>query len=94
MQIRNRKVTSEEVVRVFIGRIQEVNSHVNGLVDERFEIAIDEARKVDRMIQSGEFDEMELKDKFPLLGVPFTIKDSFCVAGMSFGRKLEMIFND
>ncbi|ODM98661.1 Fatty-acid amide hydrolase 2 [Orchesella cincta] len=80
--IRNRKVTSEEVVRVFIGRIQEVNTHVNGLVDERFEIAIDEARKVDRMIQSGEFDEIELKDKFPLLGVPFTIKDSFCVAGL------------
>jgi len=80
--IRNRKVTSEEVVRLFIGRIQEVNSHINGLVDERFEIAIDEARKVDRLIQSGEFDEMELKDKFPLLGVPFTIKDSFCVAGL------------
>ncbi|ODM86874.1 Fatty-acid amide hydrolase 2, partial [Orchesella cincta] len=82
LQIRNREVTSEEVVCEFIGRIQEVNSYVNGLVDERFEIAVEEARKVDKLIQSGELDEVELKDKFPLLGVPFTIKDSFCVSGL------------
>ncbi|ODM88194.1 Fatty-acid amide hydrolase 2 [Orchesella cincta] len=82
MLIRNGEATSEEVVCEFIGRIQEVNSYVNGLVDERFEIAVEEARKVDKLIQSGELDEIELKDKFPLLGVPFTIKDSFCVAGL------------
>jgi fatty acid amide hydrolase 2 len=68
---------------VFIERIKEVNSHINALVDDRFDLAIDEAKKVDRLIQSGEFDEGELLDKFPLLGVPFTIKDSFCVAGTS-----------
>jgi fatty acid amide hydrolase 2 len=81
-QIRKRKVTSEEVVRTFIGRIHEVNSKINCVVDERFEMAIEESRKVDRLIQSGEFDEGELRDKFPLLGVPFTIKDSFCVQGL------------
>ncbi|ODM87466.1 Fatty-acid amide hydrolase 2 [Orchesella cincta] len=80
--IRNCEVTSEEVVSEFIGRIQEVNSYVYGLVDERFEIAVEEARKVDRMIASGEYDKTELEDKFPLLGVPFTIKDSFCVSGL------------
>ncbi|ODM88927.1 Fatty-acid amide hydrolase 2 [Orchesella cincta] len=47
----------------------------------RFEIAVEEA-KVDRMIESGEYDKTELEDKFPLLGVPFTIKDSFCVSGL------------
>jgi len=83
LQIRKREISSEEVVRAFIERIQEVNSHINAMVDDRFDLAIDEAKKVDRLIQSGEFDEDELRDKFPLLGVPFTIKDSFCVAGMS-----------
>ncbi|ODM91859.1 Fatty-acid amide hydrolase 2 [Orchesella cincta] len=45
-------------------------------------VVLEEARKVDKLIQSGEYDKTELKDKFPLLGVPFTIKDSFCVAGL------------
>jgi len=50
-------------------------------VDERFEKAIDDAKKVDVMLQSGDLSEEELKEKYPLLGVPFTIKDSFCVQG-------------
>jgi len=74
-------VSSEEVVRTFISRIKEVNGHITALVDNRFDLAIEDAKKADRLLQSGEYDEGELRDKFPLLGVPFTIKDSFCVAG-------------
>ncbi|XP_021956293.1 fatty-acid amide hydrolase 2-B isoform X2 [Folsomia candida] len=89
-QIRRREITSEEVVRAFIGRIEEVNNQITALVDERFDLAIEEARKVDKLIQSGEYDETELQDKFPLLGVPFTIKDSFCVAGLKHTAGLHL----
>lgn len=74
------------MVRIYIARIGEVNHRITALVDERFELAIQESKKVDKLIQSGEYDEAELQEKFPLLGVPFTIKDSFCVAGIMNAR--------
>ena len=70
------------MVRTFIGRILEVNASLTSVVDERFELALEEARRIDKLIQSGEFDEAALSAKFPLLGVPFTIKDSFCVESL------------
>src|SRR5438874_1444041 len=79
LQIRHRQLTAEFVVRTFIQRIQEINQITNCVVDERFELAIEEAKRVDALIQSGEFDDGEIRDTLPLLGVPFTIKDSFCV---------------
>ncbi|CAG7815292.1 unnamed protein product [Allacma fusca] len=81
-KIRSKEVSAEEVVRTFIGRIVEVNSGINAVVNERFEIAINEAKKVDHLIRSGEYTEAELEEKYPLLGVPFTIKDSYCVEGL------------
>ena len=77
-----KEVTAEEVVRTFIGRIVEVNSGINAVVNERFELAINEAKKCDQIIRSGEYTEEELAQKFPLLGVPFTIKDSYCIKGL------------
>ena len=82
VQIRTRQVSAEEVVRTFIGRIHEINGQINAVVDERFVIAIEEAKRCDQIIQSGELDQAGLQAKYPLLGVPFTIKDSFSVEGM------------
>ena len=82
LQIRTGKISSEEVVRTFIGRIVEVNTGINSVVNERFEVAINEAKKADELIRSGEYSEKELFQKLPLLGVPFTIKDSYCIQGM------------
>lgn len=48
-------------------------------MDERFDVAIEEAKRIDKLIQSGDYSQEDLREKFPLLGVPFTIKDSFCV---------------
>ncbi|XP_046437078.1 fatty-acid amide hydrolase 2-like [Daphnia pulex] len=83
-KIRTRKVTSEEVVRVFIGRIKTVNPIINCVVDNRFELALEEAKKVDQLIQSGEKDEKTLELETPFLGVPFTIKDCFSVTGLRY----------
>jgi fatty acid amide hydrolase 2 len=42
---------------------------------------LEEAQKADKLIQSGEKDEETLELETPFLGVPFTIKDCFSVAG-------------
>ncbi|XP_064116184.1 fatty-acid amide hydrolase 2-like isoform X1 [Macrobrachium nipponense] len=82
VKIRTRKLTSEEVVRSFIARINEINPILNCVVDNRFEDAITEAKAVDELIRSGHMSEEELAAKKPFLGVPFTIKDSFRVKGL------------
>ena len=76
------QVTSEEVVTAFIERIKAVNPIINCTVGDRFVLALEEARKVDQLIQSGEKDEDTLELETPFLGVPFTIKDCFSVKGL------------
>jgi amidase len=73
--IRTREVSSEEIVRVFLDRIDEVNPKINAVVHLRREAALEEARAADRALQSG-------SNSGPLHGVPFTVKDSFDTAGV------------
>lgn len=67
---------------MFIGRIKVINPIINCVVDNRFELALKEAQKVDQMIQSGQKDKETLELETPFLGVPFTIKDCFSVTGI------------
>jgi fatty acid amide hydrolase 2 len=70
------------VVQGFIDRIHEVNSLINSVVDERFEVALQEARDVDVFLASTRLTAEELKHQKPFLGVPFTTKDSTAVEGL------------
>ncbi|XP_063990511.1 fatty-acid amide hydrolase 2 [Diachasmimorpha longicaudata] len=74
-RIRNKKVSCQVVVGAFIDRCKEVNSLMNVIVDERYEEAIREARKVDELL-ACDIDIDILKITKPLLGVPFTTKES------------------
>lgn len=62
-------------------RIQEVNPIINSVVDTRFEKALEEARAVDEGIRNSTISSGALKEKKPLLGVPFTIKESVAAEG-------------
>lgn len=73
-----------EVVTAFIERIQAVNLLINCVVDNRFLLALEEARKVDKLIESGEKDAAKIANETPFLGVPFTIKDCFSVTGLRY----------
>lgn len=66
---------------MFIDRIEKVNPIINCVVDQRYEQALEEARKVDDLIRSGVKDTATLELETPFLGVPFTIKDCFAVKG-------------
>lgn len=81
-RIRKKKVKSYEVMITFIERINEINDVLNCVVDNRFDEALEEAKKVDELIASGTKTEEELEAETPLLGVPFTTKDSIAVKGL------------
>lgn len=83
-KIRNKELTSQEVVEAYIARIREVNPLLNAVVEDRFEDARQDAINVDKLITSGQKDSKTLEEETPLLGVPVTVKESCCVKGMSY----------
>lgn len=70
------------VVQGFINRICEVNPLINSVVDERYEVALQEARDADTFLASTTLTVDELKLQKPFLGVPFSTKDSTAVKGL------------
>jgi aspartyl-tRNA(Asn)/glutamyl-tRNA(Gln) amidotransferase subunit A len=72
--IRTKKVSSVEVVKAHLDRIEATNAKVNAIVSLA-EGALDAARTADEQLASG-------AQVGPLHGVPFTVKDSFDTAGV------------
>ncbi|XP_026684477.1 fatty-acid amide hydrolase 2-A-like [Diaphorina citri] len=77
-KIRNKNITSVEVVQAFIERIEQVNPYLNAMVDTRYTEALEEAKAADQKIALEE----DISDK-PYLGVPFTSKESTACKGLS-----------
>lgn len=75
------QITSTELVQAYIKRTSAVNPIINALVDERFELAIKEAEAVDALCKNC--DDPYLLKKFPLLGIPISIKEPCAVKGLS-----------
>ncbi len=83
--IRSRRLSSEETVRAFLARIDEVNPKLNAIVVLCRRSALEEARRADEAVGRGE-------DLAPLHGVPITIKDAYEMSGVvstggTLGRK-------
>ncbi|KAH6934941.1 hypothetical protein HPB50_002307 [Hyalomma asiaticum] len=80
--IRDGKVKSVDVVLAYIRRIREVQPVINAVVEERFEEALKEAEEVDRLVSSGTMNKSKMITEKPLLGLPFTVKNSIAVKGL------------
>lgn len=80
--IREQQIKSETVITAYIERIKEVVI-LNAVVESRFDEAREEARAIDKLIQSGVRSLEEMKKETPLLGLPLTVKESIMVKGMS-----------
>ncbi len=68
--IRDREISSEELTRLYIDRIEQHDGDINAVIVRRFEQAVDEARAADNSEPSG-----------LLHGVPMTIKESYVMDG-------------
>ncbi len=72
--IRDRQISSEELVRACIKRIEEVNPRLNAVVQLAAETALAQAREADKALARGEI-------RGPLHGLPFTLKDAIETEG-------------
>lgn len=75
-RIRNKEVSSREVVQAHIHQAQRVNPYLNAIVRDRFQAALTEADAADAAIARGH------KKLPPLHGVPCSIKENFAFTGM------------
>jgi len=73
--IREKRVSSQEVVEAYIHRIEAVNPQLNAVVQLTADTALTQAKQADLALAHGEI-------KGPLHGVPITIKDSFDTEGI------------
>jgi len=71
------------VIVAYVKRCKEVNPLINAIVEDRFDIAIQEACEVDNFLKSTTMDEAKIESEKPLLGLPVTIKESIAVQGKS-----------
>lgn len=82
-KIRRLEIGVEELLEVFVDRINVVNASINAVVADRFSEALVEARELDEELREMSQDERdELEDIKPFLGVPFTAKEAFAVRGL------------
>src|SRR5690625_4722860 len=73
--IKQREWSIEKVVSTYIEHIKRVNPMINAIVEDRFSDALEEAREKDKNFPAD-------PSKYPLYGVPITVKESFDVAQM------------
>jgi amidase len=74
--VREKKISSEELIRACIRRIEDVNPRINAVVQLPAEQALAEARAADEALTQGQI-------LGPLHGVPFTLKDAIETAGVT-----------
>lgn len=79
-KIRDQEIKSEDVVRAYIERIRLVNPYLNAVIEDRFTEAINDAKKADQMCST--MSQLSLSENYPLLGIPFTVKESCGLKGM------------
>ena len=72
--VRRKEISSRELTKSLLARIEAVNPEVNAVVELRGEAALDEADAADRAGADGVAE--------PLHGMPITVKESFNVAGL------------
>ncbi|KAH8273194.1 hypothetical protein KR018_012384 [Drosophila ironensis] len=84
--LRRGEITSVELTVAYIERIKEVNGSLNAVVEDRFDAALKAAQLADDFISKAksEYDRVALYTKFPILGIPFTVKEACSLKGLSF----------
>lgn len=88
--LKNKDFTSVELTKSCIERISQVEEKVKAFVTLTFEVALEQAKKADEIITekgASAFDE------FPLLGIPYALKDNFSSKGILTTASSKMLQN-
>lgn len=72
--LRSKKFTSLELTQACLARIKEKNKEINAFITVCEESALEEARIADALFKTGQ--------EAPLTGIPFSVKDAICTAGV------------
>ena len=72
--IKQRKISSVELTRFFMDRIEQYGDTLEAIVTVTEEHALKQARKMDRELENGNY-------RGPLHGIPYGLKDLFAVEG-------------
>ena len=70
-------------MEAYIARIKECNPILNFQVKDRFNDALEEARKIDAILDADNTPERYSEKNAPFLGVPLSVKEAFSVVGES-----------
>ena len=74
-KIKNKELTSEEITKAYIDRINEKEKDVKAFVTTLCDEALEQAKEIDKKRESGEI-------KSELAGIPIGIKDNICTKGI------------
>ena len=74
-KIRQRDISSVELTRLYIDRIERLDGDVNAVIARTFEDALAAAETADKSVAAG-------AELGPLHGLPMTIKESYAMAGL------------
>jgi len=72
----SREVSSEELTRAYLARIERLDPQVKSYVTIAADLALERAREADRQIKAGE-------GLTPLTGIPYSAKDSLSTRGVN-----------
>ena len=86
-KIKSKEVSSEELTRLYIDRIETYDGDINAVIVRIFDRALEDARAADAALARGD-------DLGPLHGVPMTIKESYVIEGTASTWGLEDFKNN
>jgi aspartyl-tRNA(Asn)/glutamyl-tRNA(Gln) amidotransferase subunit A len=83
--LKSKQISSLELTQLYLERTQRLEPRVRALVTKTEEKALEQAKKADQIIASGQFG--------PLTGVPAIIKDNMCTRGIKTTCSSKMLAN-